>query len=49
MLLVNQPKQLENHGNRFVCILFFLARDVRDSGFDFDKIYGKLEIKGFDD
>jgi hypothetical protein len=49
MLLVNQPKQLENHGDRLVCIQFFLARDVRDSGFDVDKIHGKLEIKGFDD
>jgi hypothetical protein len=40
---------LEDHGNRFVCVLFFMARGVRDRGFDSDKVYGKLEMKGFDD
>ena len=31
---------LENHGDRFVCMQFFLARGVRDNGFDVDKEYG---------
>jgi hypothetical protein len=44
-----KPELLEDHGNRFVCILFFLARGVRDRRFDADKVYGKLEMKGFDD
>jgi hypothetical protein len=49
MLLVNQPKQLENHGDRFVLHPIFLSERRKGSGFDVDKIYGKLEIKGFDD
>ena len=49
MVSYSNREMLENHGDRFVCIQFFLARGVRDSGFDVDKIYGKLEIKGFDD
>ena len=48
MVSYSNPELLEDHGNRFVCILFFLARGVRDRRFDADKVYGKLEMKGFD-
>ena len=49
MVSYSNPELLEDHGNRFVFILFFLARGVRDRRFDADKVYGKLEMKGFDD
>ena len=49
MVSYSNPELLEDHGNRFVCILYFLARGVRDRRFDADKVYGKLEMKGFDD
>jgi hypothetical protein len=45
----DRPELLEDHGNRFVCIIYFLARGVRDRRFDADKVYGKLEKRGFDD
>jgi hypothetical protein len=49
MVSYSNPELLEDHGNRFVFILFFLARGVRDRRFDADKVYGKLEMNGFDD
>jgi hypothetical protein len=45
MVSYSNPELLEDHDNRFVCILFFLARSVRDRRFDADKVYGKLEMK----
>jgi len=49
MVSYSNPELLENHGDSFVCILFFLARGVRDRGFDYDKVYCILEMKGIDD
>ena len=46
MVSYSNPELLEDHGNRFVCILYFLARGVRDRRFDADKVYGKLEMNG---
>jgi hypothetical protein len=46
MVSYSNPELLEDHGNRFVFILFFLARGVRDRRFDADKVYGKLEMNG---
>jgi hypothetical protein len=49
MISYSNPELLEDHGNRFVCIIYFLARGVRYRHFDADKVYRKLEMKGFDD
>ena len=43
MVSYRNREMLENHGDSFVGILFFLARGVRDRGFDVDKVQGKLE------
>ena len=49
MVSYSNPELIEDHGNRFVCIIYFLARGVRDRRFDADKVYGKLEMKVIDD
>ncbi|MGI8834390.1 MAG: hypothetical protein ACR2IS_17360 [Nitrososphaeraceae archaeon] len=49
MISYSNREMLENHSDRFVYTQFFLARGVRDKGFDVDKVYGKLEMKGFND
>ena len=38
-----------DHGNRFVCVLFYLARGIRDRGFNSDKIFAMLPTAAFDD
>jgi hypothetical protein len=39
----------KDHGDRFVCVLFYLARGIRDKGFDSDKIFSKLPTGAFND
>jgi hypothetical protein len=43
----NDIRLLEDHGNRFVCALYFLARGIMGRPFDSDRVYGELQIKGF--
>ena len=45
----DKPELLEDHGDRFVCILFFLAQGVRGWSFNADKVFDELEMEGFDD
>ena len=40
---------LEDHGARFVCILYFLTRGIRDVDFDCNKVYAELKTGGFSD
>jgi len=40
---------LEDHGNRFVCVLYFLSRGVGGRPFDSDRVYSELQMKGFTD
>jgi hypothetical protein len=40
---------LRDHSSRFVCILYFLAKGVRDCGFDSDRVYGELDAGGISD
>ncbi|HZD34184.1 MAG TPA: hypothetical protein VE130_03180 [Nitrososphaeraceae archaeon] len=42
-------RMLKDHGNRYVCVLYFLARGIMGRPFDSDKVYGELQIKGFND
>jgi hypothetical protein len=49
MVSYDSDQRLEDHGNRFVCILYYLARDIMDRPFDSDKVYGKIGVRGFDD
>ena len=42
MVSYSNPELLEDHGNCFVCILFFLARGVRE-GFD-DQQQARAEL-----
>jgi hypothetical protein len=37
-----------DHGDRFVCVLFYLARGIRDRGFNSDKIFSMLPTSAFD-
>lgn len=43
----NDNTRLNDHGSRFVCVLYFLARGIRNRGFDTDKVYGELGMEGF--
>jgi hypothetical protein len=45
----NDVKMLNDHGNRYVCVLYFLARGIMGRPFDSDKVYGELQIKGLND
>jgi hypothetical protein len=49
MVSYDSDQRLEDHGNRFVCILYYLARDIMDRPFDSDKVYDKIGARGFDD
>jgi hypothetical protein len=49
MVSYDSDQRLEDHGNRFVCILFNLAKGITDRSFDSDKVYSKLGVAGFDD
>jgi hypothetical protein len=39
---------LEDHGNRFVAVLYFLSRGIVGRPFDVDRVYARLEMGGFD-
>jgi hypothetical protein len=43
------PDMLRDHGNRFVCILFFLAGGVRGRPFDTEKVYSEIGAGAFND
>lgn len=40
---------LSEHGSRFVCILYFLAKGLRDNGIDSDRVYTELNAGAFPD
>jgi hypothetical protein len=40
---------LEDHGNRFVAVTYFLSKDVVGRPFDADRVFGELGMGGFDD
>jgi hypothetical protein len=49
MVSYDRPELLEDHGDRFVCILFFLAEGVRGWHLNADKVFDELEMEGFKD
>jgi hypothetical protein len=42
-------RMLEDHANRFLCVLYFLARGIKDRSFDSYKVFGKLGLGAFAD
>src|SRR5918999_3870783 len=40
---------LEDHGNRFVVVTYFLSKDIVGRPFDADRVYSLLEMGGFND
>ena len=46
MVSYDRPELLEDHGDRFVCILFFLAKGVRGWPLNADKVFDELEMEG---
>ena len=43
------PDMLRDHGDRFICVLFFKARGVRGMPFNADKVYSEIGAGAFDD
>jgi hypothetical protein len=39
----------KHHGDRFVCILYFYAKGIKNRPIDSDKIFAKLPTGGFSD
>ena len=39
---------LNDHGRRFVCILFFLTRGLRDIGVSSDRVFEELKVGSMD-
>lgn len=40
---------LEGDANRFLCVLYFLARSIMDRSFNSDNIFTKLGLEGYSD
>jgi hypothetical protein len=49
MVSYDRPELLEDHGDRFVCILFFLAKGIRGRPLNADKVFDELGMEGFND
>lgn len=45
----DKPEMLQDHGNQFVCILFFLAKGIRGRPLNADKVFDELGMEGFND
>jgi hypothetical protein len=45
----DNPELLEDHGDRFICILFFLAKGVRGWPLNADKVFDELGMEEFKD
>ena len=48
-LFYTNQSMLEDHKNRFICILYYLARGIKSTKFDSDKVFEKLHANGFTD
>ena len=48
-ILYSNETILKDHKNRFVCILYSLAKGIKSTKFDSDKVFEKLKAEGFAD
>jgi hypothetical protein len=49
MAIYTNETMLEDHKNRFVIILYFLARGIKSTKFDSDKVFENLKAYGIGD